>query len=141
MKTRHLLALAAVVLAGLAVVEATAQPPAPAPPLLATPPPKPVVELPPAAGVAPSVRPEPNPDDLSIEELLEKVKRVRAQKSELDKTEQALMKALTRKSDRVREQIDALNGGAKPIAPPADPTHLSPPPAGAAPLPGGPRQP
>ncbi len=120
MKRRYLIAASAALLTVVGVTIAQ-QPPATRP---NTPPafPKPAaVEQIPAFGGPAQLTPlvESNPEELSIEQLLETVKNLRAQKAELEKREQAFMKVLTKKTNKVKEEIDGLNGTVTPVAPPA----------------------
>jgi hypothetical protein len=74
----------------------------------------PVVSLP----SAPVLQAAPKADDLTIEQLLEAVDRVQAQKAELEKRERELLQALRAKADRLRERLDKLGVGDRPAGPP-----------------------
>ncbi|VTR94706.1 unnamed protein product [Gemmata massiliana] len=119
MKRRYLIA-ASVALLTVVGVTIAQQPPATRPSTNLTLPKPAAIERPPSDGVLLSIPlPEPKPEELPIEQLLEAVKNLRAQKAELEKREQAFMKVLTKKTNKVKEEIDGLNGTVTPVAPPA----------------------
>ena len=98
--------------------------------VLAQAPTNPVPPLPgPPASVKVPTQPELSPDpepipsvqrkaeDQTLEQLLDAVEIVRAQKAELEKKEQALRKALQKKMEKLKERIEKLDVGTPPVAP------------------------
>jgi len=61
---------------------------------------------------------ETKPDDMTIDQLLEAVKKCRGQKAELEEKEEKLLKTLIRKAAKQKEQIDSLIGPPKATANP-----------------------
>ena len=125
---KHLLSLTAALLLTAAIV---AGPPEaqPRPPGLSSKPPT-------DSGTTVRLPTEIKPEEMTAEQLLEKVKAIRAQKAELEKQEQALMKVLTTKTDKLKAEVDALSGKGHPPVTEGPIIPASPVPGGAPPLPG-----
>lgn len=63
----------------------------------------------------------PKPDDMTIDQLLEAVENLRAQKAEMEKREQAMLKVLRQKAEKMNQRIGNLGGGQPPM-----PTEVAP---------------
>jgi|SRR5688572_25917435 hypothetical protein len=81
----------------------------------------------------------PQPVELTIEQLLDEIEKVRAQKSELEKKEQALMVEARKKLGKQTERLNRLGLGSAPQPPVqldfVPPTGIAPPGAGTPPSP------
>jgi hypothetical protein len=83
--------------------------------------PAPTPTIPPALAQMPYVVPvpvtpaaEPKPDDMTIDQLLEAVESLRAQKEAMEKREKAMLKALRQKAEKLNQRIGDLDGEARP---------------------------
>ena len=57
-----------------------------------------------------SVKTDPKPDDLTIDQILDTVENIREQKAELEKKEKLYLKALNRKTEKLKERIERVQG-------------------------------
>lgn len=108
MATRLGRPVSVLLLGGLIAVAAVGQtpPPAPADPLLPSPPPIPVaVEAPRPAPLPQNIPPQAVPAVPTVDQLLDQLADLRKQKEELDRKEQAVVKAL---KDRLASQTERL---------------------------------
>jgi hypothetical protein len=119
MKNQYLVAVTATLLVVVGITLAQ-QPIPPAFPLDPTPGIAPPIANP-TAPVKPALTPisvpasaptSPKPEEMSIDQLIEGVENLRAQKAELDKKEQAMIKLIQRKAEKQKERIDGLDIGA-----------------------------
>ena len=131
MKTRYLIAVCAVPLVVCGVILAqqpVTPPPGVTPNLSLTSPagyPQPV---PPTGGftyefkrdniavppVPPPPKAETKPDEMTIEQLAEALKNLRAERAEMDAREKAMVKALRKKGETLRQLIDSVIGDTGP---------------------------
>lgn len=111
MKSRYLIAVGAVALAmgGLALAQYEKVPPGKLPnPNVPPGPVPPSPALIPQPSTPPVV--ETKPEDMTIEQLLDAVDKFREQKAEIEKKEKAYMKVVHQKAEKLKQQIDNLDG-------------------------------
>jgi hypothetical protein len=61
-----------------------------------------------------SVKTDPKPDELTIDQILDTVESIREQKAELEKKERLYLKALNRKTEKLKERIERVQGDTSP---------------------------
>lgn len=122
MKKPYLVLTLAVLLAiGGMTLAQQQQRPLPSIELVPTPPPPKEIPTPQVVPLTVSPKPEPAPqrypvslpapkmEELSIDQLLDTIEALRAQKAELEKKEQTILKLIEKKVEKQQERIDRLN--------------------------------
>jgi len=137
MRHRTLLAVSGLVvavcllaLAGFFPIPVEAQNPSTSPPPVQEPP------VPPPARPPDAPASQPAPAGMSIDQLMEQLTRLRAQRAELEKLEKEVMDALKEKLKEQRQRLQKLGvpveeqpvAPTKPVPPPIDKLRIAPPP-------------